>query len=225
MLGDWPQDGRGRRVIAAISMMRRRADIGRDQFYRHWLDPHGVITAGLPGVRCYTQSHCLDAPGTNALARELAIDGFPELWFDSLEARRIAYASPRIAACNIDSEQFVGAVSRLVTEPQVILERPTVETVKVVLLAIGPPDPGWSHRLFARVMPMEGVVGCVRHILLEQAAAPASKVPELRVPVAGIAAVIFESEAELLRRASALAGSNEDAQRTAIYRVRDYKLI
>jgi uncharacterized protein (TIGR02118 family) len=143
-------------MIAAISMMRRRADIGRDQFRRRWLDPHGVMTAQLPGVRYYIQSHCLDAPGTNALARELDIDGFPELWFDNLEARRIAYTSPRIAECNIDSEQFVGAVSRLVTEPQIILERPTVDTVKVVLVAIGPPDPGWSDRFYARVMPMEG---------------------------------------------------------------------
>src|SRR5262245_56084723 len=212
-------------MIAAISMMRRRADIGRDQFRRHWLDPHGVMTAGLPGVRYYVQSHCLDAPGTNALARELAIDGFPELWFDSLEARRIAYTSSRLAECNSDSEHFVGAVSRLVTEPQVIMEWPIVEAAKVVLLAIGAPDPGWSHRLHARVMPMEGVVGYVRHLLLEQAAAPASQVPELRVRVAGIAAVIFGSEAELLRHAGALAGSNEDAERTAIYRVRDYKLV
>jgi uncharacterized protein (TIGR02118 family) len=212
-------------MIAAISMMRRRADIGRDQFRQHWLDPHGVMTAGLPGVRHYLQSHCLDAPGTNALASELAIDGFPELWFDSLEARRIAYTSPRIAQCNADSEHFVGAVSRLVTEPMVILERATVGTVKVILLAIGPPDPGWSHRLSARVIPMEGVVGYVRHLLLEQAAAPASKVPELRVQVAGIAEVIFESEAELLRHANALAGSSEDGERTAIYRVHDYKLV
>lgn len=212
-------------MIAAISMMRRRADISQDQFRRHWLDPHGVMTAGLPGVRHYIQSHCLDAPGTNALAKELAIDGFPQLWFDSLEARRIAYTSPRIAQCNVDSEHFIDAVSRLVTEPQVILERPTVETVKVVLLAIGAPDPGWSHRLSARVMPMDGVVGYVRHMLLEQAAAPASKVPELRVRVAGIAEVTFESEAELLRHADALAGSTEDGERTATYRVHDYKLV
>src|SRR5262249_11011946 len=208
MLGTAARCGRGRTMIAAISMMRRRADISRDQFRRHWLDPHGVMTAGLPGVRYYTQSHCLDAPGTNALAKELAIDGFPELWFDNLEARRIAYTSPRIADCNIDSEHFVGAVSRLVTEPQVIIERQTVDTIKVVLLAIGPPDPGWSDRLHARAMPMEGIVGYVRHVLLAQAAAPASKIPELRVQAAGIAEVTFESETALLRHASALAGSD-----------------
>jgi uncharacterized protein (TIGR02118 family) len=212
-------------MIAAISMMRRRADIDRDQFARHWLDPHGVMTAGLPGVRHYIQSHCLDAPGTNMLAQELAIDGFPQLWFDGLEARQIAYTSPRIAECNIDSESFVGAVSRLVTKPRVILERRAVEPVKVVLVAVGPPDLGWSDRVYAQVPPMEGVVGYVQHLILEQAAAPASKVPELKVRVAGIAEVMFESEAALLRHVGALGGSEKDAKRTAIYRVQDYKLV
>jgi uncharacterized protein (TIGR02118 family) len=212
-------------MIAAISMMRRRADIGLDQFRRHWLDPHGVMTAGLPGVRYYIQSHCLDAPGTNALARELAIDGFPQLWFDSIETRRIAYTSPRIAECNIDSEQFIGAVSRLVTEPQIIVDRPAADAAKVVLLAIGSPDPGWSDRLHARLAPVAGIVSYVRHTLLEQAAAPASRIRELKVQVAGIAEVAFESEAALGLHGSALKGLGADGGRTAIYRVRDYELV
>src|SRR5690349_21637514 len=119
-------------MIAAISMMRRRADIGLDQFRRHWLDPHGVMTAELPGVRRYVQSHCIDAPGTNALAREAAIDGFPQLWFDSIEARHIAYTSPRIAECNTDSQHFIGAVARLVTEPRIVVAKLAAETVKVI---------------------------------------------------------------------------------------------
>ncbi len=212
-------------MIAAISMMRRRGDIGLAEFRRHWLDPHGVLTAGLPGVRRYIQSHCLDAPGTNALARELAIDGFPELWFDSIEARRIAYTSPRIAECNVDSEHFVGAVSRLVTEPQTIAERPVADGAKVILIAVGPPDPGWSDRLHDRAIKMDGLAGYVRHVLLEQAAAPASRIPELEVQVAGIAALTFESNAALLRCEAALAGTGADAARTAVYRVRDYKLV
>ena len=82
-----------------------------------------------------------------------------------------------------------------------------------ILLAIGPPDPGWSERLHARVMPMQGLAGYVRHTLLEQAAAPASKIPELKVQVAGIAMVAFASEAVLLQQAGALAGWDPDAQR------------
>jgi uncharacterized protein (TIGR02118 family) len=213
-------------MIAAISMIRRRADISLAQFQKHWLDPHGVMTAELPGVRRYLQSHCLDAPGTNALARELAIDGFPELWFDSFEARQIAYTSPGIAKCNVDSEHFIGAVSRLVTEPQVIADRPVADdAAKVIVVAIDAPDPGWSDRLRVRAMQMEGLVGYVRHMLLEQAAASASKIPELRVVVAGIAALTFRTEAALVRHENGVAGSDADAGRTAIYRVRDYRLV
>lgn len=210
-------------MIAAISMMRRRADISLEQFRTHWLDPHGVLTAGLPGVRHYVQSHCLDVPGTNALARELAIDGFPILWFDSIEARRAAYTSPRIAECNVDSEHFIGAVSRLVTVPEVVVDLPAENVAKVIVLGIGVPDAAWPDRLQARLSRIEGVTRHVRHTLLEQAAAPASKIPELKVRVAGIAEVSFADEAALERHAASLAGP--DAERIAIYRVKDYRLV
>jgi hypothetical protein len=75
------------------------------------------------------------------------------------------------------------------------------------------------------VPALHGLTGYVRHTLIEQAAAPASKIPELKVQVAGIAEASFETEAALLRHASTLAGSSADAERTAIYRVRDYKLV
>jgi uncharacterized protein (TIGR02118 family) len=211
-------------MIAAISMIRRRADVSQTQFRRHWLAPHGVLTAGLPGVRYYIQSHCLDAPGTNALARELAIDGFPQLWFDSMEARKMAYTSPRIAECNVDSENFIGAVSRLVTEPQQLVDLAATQAAKIIVLAIGPPEPRWPDHLLARVMRKKGVVGYVRHTLLEQAPAPASKISELKVQVAGIAEVTFESEATLEEHGSEIAGSGSDAQRIATYRVQDHKL-
>jgi uncharacterized protein (TIGR02118 family) len=212
-------------MIAAISMMRRRPDIGLSQFRKHWLDPHGVMTAELPGVRYYIQSHCLDAPGTNGLAREIAIDGFPQLWFDSIEARRIAYTSPRIAECNVDSEQFIGAVSRLVTEPKRIVEGSAGDSPKIIGLAVGEPDPEWSDRLHDRVAELVGLVGYVRHALLEQAAAPASKIPELKVQVAGIAELTFESEAALVRCGTDIVGTGREAGRTAVYRVQDHRLV
>lgn len=37
-------------MIAAISLMRRRPDVSLEQFRRHWLHPHGTMTAELPGV-------------------------------------------------------------------------------------------------------------------------------------------------------------------------------
>jgi len=212
-------------MIAAISLMRRRPDISLAQFRKHWLDPHGVMTAELPGLRHYIQSHCIASPVNNPLAAELGIEGIPELWFNSYDDRKIAYTSRRIAECNVDSEHFVGAVSRVVAEPLVIVTPPETEKpAKVILIATGEPDVGWADRAEARLARLPGVTGYIRQRLIEQAAAPNSKIPELKIPVAGMAEVTFESEDALLRSADTLVGSGSDAERTAIYRVEDYRL-
>jgi len=214
-------------MIAAISIMRRRSDLTSDQFRRHWLDPHGVMTAELPGTRRYVQSHCLaDAPGTNDYARSLEIEGFPELWFESYEARHIAYTSKRIAECNVDSEQFVGSVTRLVTEPIVAREPARqAKPAKIFVLATGMPDVGWADRLQARTLGLPGVIGYIRQRIIEQAKAPASKIPELVLPVAGLAEVIFSDEEALLASLPVISGMGEEAARTAIWRVEDYEFV
>ena len=211
-------------MIAAISMMRRRADISVAQFRRHWLDPHGVLTAGLPGVRHYIQSHVVESPHNNALARELDLMGFPELWFESYDDRSIAYKSPRIAECNIDSEQFVGAVKRIVAEPTIVKAAPK-GGVKIFILNIGEPvDQAWADAYQERVLKLLGVTGYVRQVILEQARAPNSKIPELVLPIAGIAEVSFENELALARNVTALVTADE-ATRLALYVVEDYVLV
>ncbi len=209
-------------MIAAISVMKRRPDLTLAQFRKHWIDPHGVMTAELPGVSYYVQHHCVGHAVTNELARELELEGFPELWFADYEARKIAYTSKRIAECNVDSEQFVGAVTRLVTEPiDVLKSAPSESHAKVYVVAIGPPDPKWADAAQARLSKLEGVVGYRRQRIIEQAAAPNSKIPELKVQIAGIADVTFESEAALIASSAKLAGTGADAARTAVYAIED----
>ena len=209
-------------MIAAISLMRRRPDLTVEQFRRHWLHPHGTMTAELPGVRHYVQHHPVDGPGTNAYAREIAIDGVPELWFDDYDQRRIAYTSPRMAECNIDSEQFVGSVTRIVSEPEVVIVAPALSQVKVLLLATGAPDARWAEAARDRSATLSGLIGYGGHRLIEQAKAPNSKIPELRLEIAGVAEATFASEADLIAAADALVGSGADAERTAVYRIQDY---
>ena len=211
-------------MIAAISMMKRRPDISAAQFRKHWLDPHGVLTAGLPAVRHYIQSHVVDSPHNNALARKHDLMGFPELWFDSYEARKIAYTSPRIAECNIDSEQFVGQVKRLVTEP-VDVKVPPKGGVTIFIFNVGDSiDPAWSDAYQARVLKLPGVTGYRRHNLLEQAKAPNSKIPELELPIAGLAVITLENEQALTKSVGALVTPAE-ADRLALYVVEDYVLV
>ena len=57
----------------------------------------------------------------NGLARDMRIDGFPILWFDNDTERQRAHISPEMAACNVDSRSFIGAVSRVICEPDVVM--------------------------------------------------------------------------------------------------------
>lgn len=212
-------------MIAAISLIRRRTDISLEQFRAHWLHPHGTMTAELPATRRYVQHHPIEAPGTNDHARHLGVDGIPELWFDDIAARTIAYTSPRIAECNVDSESFIGAVSRIVSEPRVVAEAPPGHDVaRILLLATGARDHDWSERQEARIAVLSGLVGYTSHRLIEQAKAPNSKIAEMVLPVAGLAEAVFADEAALLAAMPEMVDARQAAT-TAIFRVKDYRFV
>lgn len=169
-------------MIAAISLMRRLDGVSLAEFRRHWLDIHGPLVQSFAGLRRYAQCHVIDNPATNAAARALGIDGFPILYFDNDADRRLAHGSPAMAACNIDSRGFIGAVSRVITTP-----------VEVV--------PGQGGRLSAIVLaaefPAVKTAGLTRFEVLEQGPAPASTVPHLPVMVPGIFHARFDSLIDL----------------------------
>lgn len=61
------------------------------------------------GLKRYQQAHVvaeLSAPAT-----VMAVDGFAQLFFESVQARAVAYASAELAACDVDSPLFIGAVT------------------------------------------------------------------------------------------------------------------
>ena len=98
-------------MIAAISLMRRREDVTLATFRRHWLDVHGPLVCAFPALRHYVQDHVIASPAMNMSAKDMRIDGFPILRFDSDADRQRAHVSPEMAACNVDSRSFIGAVS------------------------------------------------------------------------------------------------------------------
>ena len=169
-------------MIAAISLMRRLDLVDIHRFRRHWLDVHGPLVQSFAGLRQYAQCHVIDIPATNAAARALRIDRFPILYFDSDADRQLAHGSPAMAACNIDSRKFIGAVWRVVTTP-----------VEVV--------PGKGGRVSAIVFCSEWldvpVAGLTRFDVLEQGPAPASTIPRLPVTVSGLFHARFNSLIEL----------------------------
>jgi uncharacterized protein (TIGR02118 family) len=197
-------------MIAAISLMRRRDDVTLATFRRHWLDVHGPLVCGFPGLRSYVQDHVIQSDAMNAPGRDMRIDGFPILWFDNDDDRLRAHRSPEMAACNVDSRSFIGAVSRVICEPRIVVpQAQDAGRIKVIALLPGEAadDPG-LERYAAHVRELPGLRGLVVNRVLQQGPAPNSTIPHLPVSTAGIAELSFASLVDL---ECALAGDGADA--------------
>jgi uncharacterized protein (TIGR02118 family) len=186
-------------MIAAISLMRRRDDVTLTEFRRHWLDVHGPLVCDFPALRHYVQDHVIASPVMNEPARQMWIDGFPILWFDNDADRRRAHHSSEMAACNIDSREFIGAVSRVICEPCTV-ESKARDGGHAKLIALLPGeqrDDAALDRFGDRARDLPRLTGLVLYRVLEQGAAPNSTIPHLPVTVAGLAELAFPSLVDL----------------------------
>lgn len=186
-------------MIAAISLMRQRDDITLTAFRRHWLDVHGPLVCAFPALRSYVQHHVIISMAQNALASDMHIDGFPILWFDNDADRLRAHRSPEMAACNTDSRSFIGAVSRVICEPRVVVPpAPNAGRIKLIALLRGEvtDDTALGHyAAWARELPR--LTGLVLYTPQHQGPAPNSTIPHLAVSTAGIAELAFASLVDL----------------------------
>ena len=182
-------------MIAAISLMRRLDTVGVATFRRHWLDVHGPLVCTFDGLRRYVQCHVIDNPATNLAARALGIDGFPILFFENDTERKRAQGSPAMAACNVDSRLFIGAVSRVATEQaELVTVAEPRSPLSAIVLCPDNADPAAAE---ARLRACSALVGLTRYDPFEQGPAPASTVPHLPVAVSAIFQAWFASVVEL----------------------------
>ena len=202
-------------MIAAISLMRRRDDVTLATFRRHWLDVHGPLVCGFPGLRSYVQDHVIQSDAMNAPARDMRIDGFPILWFDNDDDRLRAHQSAEMAACNVDSRLFIGAVSRVICEQRIVVPQARdAGRVKVIALLPGEAaDDAALERYPAHVRELPGLRGLLLYRVLQQGPAPNSTIPHLPVSTAGIAELLFASLVDL---ECALAGNDAAAARFVV---------
>ena len=210
-------------MIVAISLMRRRDDVTLAAFRRHWLDVHGPLVCRFAGLRHYVQNHVIASTAMNALAHDMRIDGFPMLSFDNDADRLRAHQSREMAACNIDSRLFIGAVSRVMCEPRVIVQG--VEASRMKLIAVLPgtgADNGALQRYAEHVRQLPRLHGLVAYRVLQQGEAPNSTVPYLPVSVAGIAELAFASLVDL---ECAMAAHADIAAPVAHFVVEEHRLV
>ncbi|MEJ0015382.1 MAG: EthD family reductase [Acetobacteraceae bacterium] len=185
-------------MIASISLMRQRDDVTLAEFRRHWLDVHGPLVRVFPALRHYVQDHVIASPALNAAARAMRIDGFPILWFDNDADRLRAHHSPEMAACNIDSRLFIGAVSRVVCEADVVIQAAAGARMKLLAVLPGAAaDDAALERCAAWARTLPRLAGLVLYRVLEQGPAPNSTIPHLPVSTAGVVELAFPSLVDL----------------------------
>jgi uncharacterized protein (TIGR02118 family) len=186
-------------MIAAISLMRRRDDVTLAAFRRHWLDVHGPLVCRFAGLLSYMQEHVIQSEAMNARARDMRIDGFPVLMFDNDDDRLRAHRSLEMAACNVDSRLFIGAVSRVICEPRIVVpQAPDAGRIKLIALLPGEAaDDAALERYAAHARELPGLRGLMLYRVLQQGPAPNSTIPHLPVSTAGIAELSFASLIDL----------------------------
>jgi uncharacterized protein (TIGR02118 family) len=202
-------------MIAAISLMRRRDDVTLAAFRRHWLDVHGPLVCRFAGLRSYMQEHVVQSDAMNARARDMRIDGFPVLMFDNDGDRLRAHRSPEMAACNVDSRSFIGAVSRVICEPRIVVPQ-AQDAGRIKLIALLPgeaADDATLERYAVHARELPGLRGLLLYRVLQQGAAPNSTVSHLPVSTAGIAELSFAS---LVHLECAMAGTDAAAARFVV---------
>jgi uncharacterized protein (TIGR02118 family) len=88
-------------MVKAIFIVSRRPGLTVAEFFDHWENHHGPMTAKVPGLRRYVQNHGI--PEAQA-ARDQTHDGWAEMWFDDIAALQSAVKSPEWEAARKDAE-------------------------------------------------------------------------------------------------------------------------
>jgi len=110
-----------REPVKSVALIARKPGLSVEEFQRHWLEVHGPIAEGLPGLRRYVQSHTRRS--AYEAGRVPAYDGAVLMWFDSTDVMRSAEATPQYARVLADAATFldVGRVRSILTREHVIV--------------------------------------------------------------------------------------------------------
>lgn len=106
----------GKTFTKRLGILRKKDGMSHDEFVSHWLTKHAALCAKLPGLRRYS---------VNLVDRQrfpkFGYDGFSELWFDSEDDLKAAFASPEGVTLLADLPNFAGDIDPIIsTETQIV---------------------------------------------------------------------------------------------------------
>ena len=126
-------------MIKSFSFLKRRAGMTREEFVRHWLDVHVPMSQDVPGLRGYSVSTIV-SDQTRSDVPVLAMnefDGLAQTWFDDLDSRAQAGASPEGKRWHADGGAIIGEIRMFVTQEHVEVPvgrspRPEFKTLTII---------------------------------------------------------------------------------------------
>ena len=113
-------------MIVRMGLLRKRTDMGGNDFRRHWREGHGPLAAKLPGLRRYHQNQVVDREqrGITYARGGLDFDGFSELWFDDVPSMQAAFATGHIKELGEDEDRFIGELKLITAVQHVVIPKP-----------------------------------------------------------------------------------------------------
>jgi uncharacterized protein (TIGR02118 family) len=114
----------GRSCVKLMCLLRRRPEIGAEQFQEEWGDPRRSPIGTIPGVRGIRQNMIVgrEVPkGSPAGYERLPIDAIVELWFDGAEALASAFSSSEGRQMIARYRDLVAEITPFLVEPYVVV--------------------------------------------------------------------------------------------------------
>ena len=88
----------------------------KEAFNNYWLKVHAPLVKKLPGIIRYVQNRIIQNGDP-----ESQVDGYVELWFESLAAFEKAFESPAGQKLRQDDKNFIGSIHMMFVEEHVIV--------------------------------------------------------------------------------------------------------
>ncbi len=91
-------------MVKVVAVVKAKSGLGRREFLDEWQIEHPVYVRRLPHIRRYTQSPAIDH------RKQWPYSGMAELWFDSIDDVKVAFAGTEAEAMFDHEHQFLESV-------------------------------------------------------------------------------------------------------------------
>ncbi len=92
-------------MVHLVEFVRRKSGMEVEAFQAYWSGTHGPLSAKIPMIRRYVQSHV--RPAAYRGGSQPLYDGVAEVWFDSTGAMRESAKTPEYRAVRADESNFI----------------------------------------------------------------------------------------------------------------------